>query len=59
MLIWLAEYLVQFHTAFNVFSYLTFPRHRRPADLADYRIMDGAACDCVSPENADWQGCPQ
>ena len=24
MLIWLAEYLVQFHTAFNVFSYLTF-----------------------------------
>lgn len=24
MLTWLAEYLVQFHTAFNVFSYLTF-----------------------------------
>ena len=24
MLVWLAEYLTQFHTGFNVFSYLTF-----------------------------------
>lgn len=24
MLVWLAEYLVQYHTGFNVFSYLTF-----------------------------------
>ena len=24
MLVWLAEYLVKYHTFFNVFSYLTF-----------------------------------
>ena len=47
MLVWLAEHLIKYYSGFNVFSYLTFSRHRQLADRAVHSsIVDGPAYDC-------------
>ncbi|VTR34323.1 phospho-N-acetylmuramoyl-pentapeptide-transferase [Actinobacillus pleuropneumoniae] len=40
MLVWLAEYLVQYNTAFNVVSYITFPCDYGVAYRNGNRFMD-------------------
>lgn len=56
MLVWLAEHLVKYYSGFNVFSYLTFSRHRQPADRAVHLIVDGPAYDCSFAKTFLWSG---
>ena len=54
MLLWLGEYLTQFYSAFNVFSYLTFSRYYQYANRVIYIIIFWSEIDSIFAKNANW-----
>ena len=58
MLVWLAEYLVKYHTFFNVFSYLTFRAIVGLLTALIIALWMGPHLSCmVTKKNANRQWC--
>ena len=54
MLHWLAEYLTQYYSAFNVFSYLTFRAIVSTLTALFISLYFGPKLNSLFTENADW-----